>query len=140
MQIQPYLCFYGRCEEALNFYQQALGAKILFMLRAKDAPGDYAVKGENGERIMHATLLIGESTVMASDGNTAQEAKPHSGFNVSISIRDVAEGKKIFDALSQGAQISFPWQKTFWTEGFGMLTDKFGIPWMVNVEHEESQA
>lgn len=140
MQIQPYLFFNGRCEEALNFYKEALGAKILFMLRAKDAPGEYAVQGENGERIMHATLLIGEATLMASDGNAAQEAKPHSGFSVSISVADAAEGRKVFDALAEGGEIGFAWEKTFWTEGFGMLTDKFGIPWMVNVAHEETKA
>lgn len=140
MLVQPYLCFYGRCEEALAFYAEKLGAQVLFQMRAKDAPGDYAVKGEHGERIMHASLRIGETTLMASDGNAAEEPKPHSGFNMSISVADVAEGKKIFDGLAVGGQISFPWQKTFWAEGFGMLTDKFGIPWMVNVENEEHKA
>jgi PhnB protein len=136
MLIQPYLFFYGRCEEALAFYEEKLGAQVLFKLRAKDAPAEYAVHGEQGERIMHASLKIGETTVMASDGNTAQDATPHSGFSVSISVADVAESKKVFDALAEGGRIGLPWQKTFFSAGFGMLTDKFGIPWMVNVAHE----
>ncbi len=140
MLVQPYLFFNGRCEEALEFYQKTLGAEVLFKLHAKDAPGEYAAEGELGNRIMHTSFRIGETTVMASDGNANEEPKPHSGFSLSIAAADVAEGKKAFDALAEGGQIGFPWQKTFWTEGFGMLTDKFGIPWMVSVAHEQPTA
>ncbi|HTI17519.1 MAG TPA: VOC family protein [Trinickia sp.] len=140
MIVQPYLFFDGRCEEALAFYREKLGAQVLFQLRAKDAPGDHAIEGEHGERIMHASFRIGETTLMASDGKPDEPPTPHSGFSLSVSATDAAEGQRMFDALATGGEVSFPWQKTFWTEGFGMLTDQFGIPWMVNVAHEESKA
>lgn len=139
MQIQPYLFFYGRCEEALAFYADKLGAQVLFQLRGKDAPGEHAVKGEHGDRIMHASFRIGETTLMASDGNPNQPAQPHSGFSISISVDDTADGKKLFDALAEGGQVCFPWQETFWAKGFGMVNDKFGMPWMLNVEKEMPQ-
>jgi PhnB protein len=140
MQVQHYLFFYGRCEEALAFYADKLGAQVLFQMRGKDAPGEHAIQGEQGERIMHASFRIGETTLMASDGNPNQPAQPHSGFSVAISVDDVGKGKALFDALAEGGKVCFPWQATFWAEGFGMVNDKFDIPWMVSVEKEMPQA
>jgi PhnB protein len=142
MQVQPYLCLYGRCEEALNFYRDKLGAQIQFMLRLKDAPPDpnRPVKPETENKIMHSTLQIGDSIVMMSDGDLAQQPKPHSGYTLSIQVQTPEEGGKLFDALAEGGQVTMPYQKTFWTEGFGMLTDQFGIAWMVNAAHEEHKA
>lgn len=138
MVVQPYLHFYGRCEEALAFYEQALGAEVTFKMRHKEAPGDHAVEGEAGERIMHASFKVGQTTLMATDGAPDEAAKPtYSGFSISISLDSVEKGAKIFDALAQGGQVRFPWQSTFWAKGFGMVTDKFGVPWMVNVENKE---
>jgi PhnB protein len=140
MQVQHYLFFYGRCEEALAFYADKLGAQVLFQMRGKDAPGENAIKGEHGDRIMHASFRIGETTLMASDGSPDQPAQPHSGFSVAISLDDVGKGKELFDALAEGGKVGFPWQATFWAKGFGMVSDKFGIPWMVSIEKDMPQA
>ncbi|MGG1944478.1 VOC family protein [Trinickia sp. NRRL B-1857] len=138
MVVQPYLHFYGRCEEALAFYEQALGAQVTFKMRHKDAPGDYALAGEAGERIMHASFKVGQTTLMATDGPANDANAPaYSGFSISVSLDNMAKGEKIFDALAQGGEIRFPWQSTFWAKGFGMVVDKFGVPWMVNVENTE---
>ena len=138
MQIQPYLFFDGRCEEAIAFYRDALGAQELMKMRFKDAPpsNGYEVTPESADKIMHAALAIGSTHLLMSDGQDSQGKTAHSGFSLSVSASDVASGQKYFNALAQGGQITMPFQKTFWTEGFGMLVDKFGVPWMVNVQHE----
>ena len=138
MQIQPYLFFDGRCEEAIAFYRDALGAQELMKMRFKDAPPSdgYEVTPESADKIMHAALAIGSTHLLMSDGQDSQGKTAHSGFSLSVSASDVASGQKYFNALAQGGQITMPFQKTFWTEGFGMLVDKFGVPWMVNVQHE----
>jgi PhnB protein len=137
MQVQPYLNFYGRCEEAIEFYKQALGAEVLFMLRSKDAPPEYAAQGELGERIMHVSFKVGDSVLMASDGRPDQAPEGYAGVTISISPDSVEQGEKIFNALANGGQVGFAWQPTFWAKGFGMVTDKFGVPWMVNVENPQ---
>jgi PhnB protein len=136
MEIQPYLFFDGRCEEAMAFYRESLGATELFKVRFKEAPADsgYPTPPHMADKIMHATLAIGSTHVLMSDGNG--EKVSHSGFSLSVTASDVASGEKYFNALAQDGKISMPFQKTFWTEGFGMLVDKFGVPWMVNVQHE----
>jgi PhnB protein len=138
MQIQPYLFFDGRCEEAIAFYRDALGAQELMKMRFKDAPpsDSYQIAPESADKIMHAALAIGSSHLLMSDGQDSQGKTAHSGFSLSVTASDVASGEKYFNALAQGGQITMPFQKTFWTEGFGMLVDKFGVPWMVNVQHE----
>jgi PhnB protein len=137
MVVQPYLYFYGRCDEALAFYEQALGAEVTFKMRNKEAPSEYAAEGEAGERIMHAAFKVGQTTLMATDGMPGSTAAPaYSGFSMSVSLETIAEGEKIFNALAQGGQVQLPWQPTFWAKGFGMVTDQFGVPWMVNVENE----
>ncbi len=138
MQVQPYLNFYGRCEEALAFYKEKLGAEVLFQMRFKEAPPEYAGPPELGERIMHATFKIGSSIVMASDGNPQQPKAGYAGCTLSINLDDVAAGEKLFNALADGGQIGMPWGKTFWAKGVGMVADKFGVPWMVNVEEAHS--
>lgn len=138
MQIQPYLFFDGRCEEAIAFYRDALGAQELMKMRFKDAPPSdgYQVSPESADKIMHAALAIGSTHLLMSDGQDSQGKTAHSGFSLSVSASDAASGEKYFNALAQGGQVTMPFQKTFWTEGFGMLVDKFGVPWMVNVQHE----
>lgn len=131
MQVQSYLFFYGRCEEALAFYKAKLGAEVLCMMRNKEAPDAEAVQGEHGNLIMHSSFRIGDAILMASDGRSGQPAAPYSGFSLSLAFDDLAEAKARFDALAEGGQVSLPWQPTFFANGFGMLTDKFGMPWMV---------
>lgn len=137
MVVQPYLYFYGRCDEALAFYEQALGAQVTFKMRNKDAPAEYAAQGDAGERIMHASFKVGQTTLMATDGMPGDAPTPaYSGFSISVSLDSVSKGERIFNALAQGGEVRFPWQPTFWAKGFGMVTDQFGVPWMVNVEKE----
>jgi PhnB protein len=138
MVVQPYLYFNGRCDEALAFYERALGAEVTFKMRHKDAPGEHAAAGEAGERIMHASFKVGQNTLMATDGMPGETTPAtYSGFSISVSLDSVAKGEKIFNALTEGGAVRFPWQSTFWAKGFGMVTDKFGVPWMVNVENKE---
>jgi PhnB protein len=139
MEIQPYLYFDGRCEEAIAFYSSALDATELFKMRFKDAP-DPATPPHMADKIMHATLAIGSTHVLMSDGRCGGEKVSYSGFSLSVTAADLASGEKYFNALAQGGRIDMPFQKTFWTEGFGMLVDKFGVPWMVNVQHQGHEA
>lgn len=136
MQVQPYLSFYGQAEAALKFYEKALGAKTMFMMRFKDAPPnpDYPVTPEVADKIMHASFTIGDSMLMCSDGNCRNTSGTHSGYALSLNPATVDEGKKLFDALAEDGNVTMPFQKTFWALGFGMVKDRFGVQWMVNVE------
>lgn len=136
MQVQPYLDFGGRFDEAMAFYGQVLGAKVTFLMRYKDTPpgGGETPSAAWAEKVMHANVQIGDSQIMASDGREGQ-TPAFSGFMLSVGYVPNAEGKRIFDALSEGGQVIMPYQKTFWAEGFGMVVDKFKMTWMVNCEH-----
>lgn len=132
--IEPYLFFSGRCEEAVKFYQKALGAELQMMMRYKESPEPPPpgmIPSNWGDKIMHASMKIGSSIVMASDG--CGEGGKLEGFSLSISVNTEAEAKKIYAALSEGGQANMPLTKTFWSPCFGMLEDKFGIGWMVSV-------
>ncbi|MBZ0114384.1 MAG: glyoxalase/bleomycin resistance/extradiol dioxygenase family protein [Thermoanaerobaculia bacterium] len=136
MQIQPYLFFQGRCEEALEFYHQALGAKVEMLKRMKEIPegiptGNVAPGSE--EKIMHGQMRIGESVVMASDGSCNQ-GPTFGGFSLSISLEDEAAADRAFAALAQGGSVEMPMGETFWSPRFGMVTDRFGVGWMINVD------
>ena len=132
MRLEPYLFFNGRTEEALAFYQKALGAQTLSVLQFKDSPEGVNATPEWLDKVMHATFRIGSSLIMASDGVNATP-QVFSGFSISIAADDVESGQKMFAALSEGGDIRMAWQRTFWTSGFGMVSDRFGIPWMVTV-------
>jgi PhnB protein len=132
--VQPYLFFGGRCEEALAFYRTALGAEIERLLRHKDnpetpPPGTLQPGFEN--KVMHASFRIGKTTLMASDG--CSDGSTFSGFSLAISVPNEAEADRIFNALAAQGQVQMPLTKTFWSPRFGMLTDRFGIGWMVSV-------
>ena len=133
MNIQAYLTFGGRCEEALAFYKKSLGAEVTALMRWKDSP-DAAMKPPPGfeNKIMNAAFRIGQTELMADDG-MAEKAAEFKGMTLAIGVADDAEAKRVFSALGQGGKVSMPLMKTFWTSSFGMLTDKFGVPWMVNV-------
>jgi PhnB protein len=133
MQVQPYLFLDGRCEEALDFYKKAIGAKVDNLMRWKDNPDPSMCNGPNKDKVMHAHVTIGDATVLASDGRC--EGKPEfKGFALTISTKTAAEADKTFAALSDGGQVQMPMTKTFFSERFGMLADKFGVGWMVIVE------
>ena len=138
MKVQAYICFSGRCEEALAFYKKCLGAEITSLMRWKESP-DAAMKAPPGyeEKIMNAVFRIGDSELMADDG--MGEAKTEfKGMALAIEAADDAEAKQIFTALGEGGNVTMPLMKTFWTSSFGTLTDKFGLPWMVNVAAQKA--
>jgi PhnB protein len=135
MQVQPYLFFDGRCEEAIEFYRSVLGAEVQTLMRYKEAPdppppGMIAPGSEN--KIMHAALRIGDSTVMASDGS-ARGHPEFKGFSLSITAANEAEADRLFARLAEGGQIQMPIGKTFFSPRFGMVADRFGVGWMVVV-------
>ena len=133
MQVQTYLSFDGRTEEAIEFYKKALGAKVGMLMRWKDSP-DPAMQMPGAEnKVMHAYVNIGETGVMMSDGYN-KGAPKFEGFNLSIATKTAAEADKLFNALLEGGKVIMPQTKTFYSERFGIVTDKFGINWMILVE------
>lgn len=131
MQLNSYLYFNGQCEEAFKFYAQVLGGKIQTLLPHEGTPAEGNVPPEWRKKIMHAHMTIGDQVLMASDAPPGHFHPPQ-GFSVAIQIKDPVQGERIFNALAENGKVTMPFAKTFWAPGFGMLTDKFGIPWMVN--------
>ena len=133
-RIQPYLFFDGRCEEAIEFYKSALGAKVEMMMRFKDNPDPQPGMSPPGseDKVLHAALRIGDAVVMASDGMAG--GKPEfKGFSLSVNAANEAEADKMFAALGKGGKVTLPMSKTFFSPRFGMVSDKFGVGWMVIV-------
>ncbi len=135
--VQPYLFFNGRCEEAFAFYQSAIGARPDMLMRFKDSP-EPAPEGmmpENWEeKIMHASIRIGDDLLMASDGCAGGEA--FAGFSLSLTLPDASACERAFQALADGGEVTMPLGQTFWSPCFGMLTDRFGLGWMITVPDE----
>jgi PhnB protein len=135
MKVEPYLFFEGRCEEALEYYKRALGAEVTMLMRYKeapDAPPPGMLPPGSGNKVMHASLSIGGATVMASDGSCS--GKPgFQGMSLSISLTSEAEADRLFAGLADGGKVDMPLGRTFWSPRFGMVTDRFGVAWMINV-------
>jgi PhnB protein len=135
MQVQSYLFFDGRCEEAVEFYKKALGAKVEMLMRfieAPDPPPPGMVPPGFENKVMHASLRIGDTVMMASDGCT--EGNPNfKGFSLSLALAKEADADRFFAALADGGQVQMPLGKTFWSPRFGMVVDRFGVGWMINV-------
>jgi PhnB protein len=130
MPIEPYLFFEGRCDEALAFYQRALGAKVETLMRYRDNPQPDANPHGAADKVMHASFRVGDAVVMASDGRCT--GKPSfQGFGLSLPARDEAEASRLFAALAEGGQVQMPVAKTFFSPAFGMVNDRFGVLWMV---------
>jgi PhnB protein len=135
MQLQPYLFFDGRCEEAIEFYEKVLGADVTMLMRFKDSPEPHQpgmIPPGSEEKVMHATFRIGESTVLASDGRCQGKPK-FDGFALSLTVKDDAEAERLFNALGDGGQVQMPLTKTFFSSRFGMVADRFGVSWMIYV-------
>jgi PhnB protein len=132
--VQPYLFFGGRCDEALEFYKNSVGASVEFLMRYNEGPepppSGRLPPGFEG-KVMHASLRIGQSVLMASDGCEVGQA--YSGFSLSVTFTAEADARQAFSALSSGGVVTMPLEKTFWSPCFGMLTDRFGIAWMISV-------
>lgn len=130
MQIQPYLFFEGRTEEALEFYKSKLGAQVEFMMRYKENPDPKYNPPNSGEKVMHSCFRVGDTQVMASDGNCS--GKPSfQGFSLTFNAADEADAKRRFNALAEGGQVNLPLSETFFAKSFGMVADRFGLNWMV---------
>ncbi len=135
MQVQPYLMFNGRCEEAIELYRQVLGAQVEMLMRYKDAPQpppSELLPPGNENKVMHASLKIGDSMVLASDGHCSGTTS-FDGFSLSATVPDAATAERVFQGLAEGGQVRMPLGKTFFSESFGMLADRFGVGWMVYV-------
>jgi PhnB protein len=132
MLVQPYLNFDGRCEEALEFYKKAIGAKVGMLMRFKDAPDESMITPGNANKVMHSQVQVGDSTVLMSDGRCSGKPNFH-GVALTISAKTEAEADRIFNGLAEGGQVQMPLGKTFFSPRFGMLADKFGVGWMVLV-------
>ena len=130
MQIQPYLFFEGRCDEVIEFYRTALGAEVLMLVRFKDSPEPVAPGTE--EKVMHASVRIGKTTIHVSDGRCGGKAS-FQGFGLSLTVDEDAEAKRLFEALCDGGQVQMPMAKTFFSPAFGMVVDRFGVLWLVYV-------
>ncbi|MGO9543205.1 MAG: VOC family protein [Rhodomicrobium sp.] len=135
MQLNPYLFFDGRCEEAFKFYEKTFGGKIKAMFPHEGTPAANHVPPDWRNKIMHASLEVAGQVLMGSDASPQHYHKPQ-GFSVSISINKVAEAERVFAALAEGGHIRMPLEKTFWAARFGMVADRFGIPWMINCEKD----
>ena len=133
MRINPYLAFNGNCREAFEFYQVALKGEMAMMFTNGESPMASEMPADMHDKIMHARLLVGDVDLMGGDIPAGQVAKV-GNVSVSINVDDAAEADRVFAALSEGATVDMPIQTTFWAERFGMLTDRFGIAWMVNCE------
>ena len=135
MQIQPYLFFDGRCEEAIEFYRRALGAQVTMLMRFRESPDQSMVAPGTGEKVMHAAVRIGDSEIFASDGMCAGKAV-FNGVSMSLTVPDVATADRVFAALGDGGQVQMPLTKTFFSPRFGMVADRFGVSWMVYVKQQ----
>jgi PhnB protein len=136
MEVQSYLFFYdGRCEEAIEFYKKAIDAKVEMLMRFKDAPekpSEGCVAPGSDDKVMHASFRVGDTMIMASDGTGLQKGG-FDGFSLSLAVKDKAQADRYFNALSEGGNVMMPLGETFWSPRFGMVKDRFGIGWMVNV-------
>lgn len=135
MQVEPYLFFEGRCEEAIEHYRKALGAEVTMLMRNKESPEppppDKLPPGSEN-KILHSSFRLGETTVMASDGFCS--GKPNfQGFSLTVGAPNEAEARRMFAALADGGQVRMPLSKTFFSPCFGMVADRFGVSWMIMV-------
>jgi PhnB protein len=139
MKLNPYLLFDGDCEAAFKFYEQALGAKTQSLMRFSEAPkqpgaADCRMPAGFNDKVLHARIAIGDQIVMASDAPTGHYDKP-SGTRLTLNFDKPSEAERVFHTLAEGGKVDMPIAKTFFAERFGMLSDRFGIPWMISCEH-----
>lgn len=134
MAINTYLNFDGQCKEALEHYAQVLGGKIAFMMTFGESPMADQVSADSRNRVMHASLVMADGVLMGSDAPIGHPIEKPQGFAVSLSVDNAAEAERIFAAFADGGTVDMPLSQTFWAHRFGMLTDRFNIPWMISCE------
>jgi PhnB protein len=132
MQVQPYLFFDGRCDEAIEFYRKALGAEVTVLMRFKDSPDPSMCSPGTLDKVMHMSFRIGDTTLLASDGHCTGQPN-FQGFSLTLTVADDAEAERLFASLADGGQVRMPLAKTFFSSRFGMLADRFGVPWTIIV-------
>jgi PhnB protein len=131
MEIAPYLIFNGNCAEAFRFYEKTLGGKIHGMQTYGESPAKEHVPADVHNRVIHVRMTVGNEVLMGSDAPSEKFETPQ-GISVTITVSTAAEAERIFKALADRGKVTMPFEKTFWSPGFGMAVDRFGIPWMVN--------
>lgn len=137
MQLNPYLAFNGTCEEAFKFYESCLGGKIESVSRFAGSPMEKHMPAGWGDKIMHARLRVGDTILMGSDGGPEHYQKPQ-GTSIALMVDTAEEAERVFQALSEGGSVQMPIQQTFWAVRFGMLADRYGVPWMIDCELPKS--
>jgi PhnB protein len=133
MNVNIYLSFDGKCAEAFDFYARVLGGSVDFKQTWGESPTGHETPPEQRDRVMHAVLRLGGTSVFGADAPPEWRTKPE-GFSVSLNYDTVDEGRRAFEALAEGGEVKMPFESTFWAKGFGMLVDRYEIPWMVNVQ------
>ncbi len=131
MTFNPYLTFNGNCAEAFARYAEIFGAEIGEVMKFGDAPSGVSLPPISDDLVMHAQLNLGDSVLMGSDMSGSGETK-YSGIQIQMGYDDVDEARRVFEALAEGGEVEMPFEKTFWAAGFGMVRDRFGVPWMIN--------
>jgi PhnB protein len=129
--VNPYIAFKGNCQEAIDFYQSALDAEVLFSQTYGDSPMSSMGPGDN---IMHCTIKVGDSNIMMCDDPRPDSVEVGGNISLAIGLNDPARAKQLFDNLANGGTVVMPLEKTFWAEAFGMVNDKFGVKWMINCD------
>jgi len=133
MQLEPYIFFHGRCEEALSFYVKCFGGEVVQMSRMSDAPAEFQGDASWSNKVMHATFVAGDLKFMASDGRPGNPPDGEDDIALSVATNDAGQGERVFNALSEGGKVEMALQDAFWGGRFGQVTDKFGIQWMVSI-------
>jgi PhnB protein len=134
VQVQPYLSFEGRCEEAVELYRKALGAEVTALMRFKESPDPGMCSPGSLDKVMHMSFRIGDTTLLASDGRC--KGQPNfQGISLTLTVPNDAEAERLFASLADGGQVQMPLTKTFFSSRFGMVADRFGVPWMIIVAH-----
>jgi PhnB protein len=134
MQVQPYLSFEGRCEEAVELYRKALGAEVTALMRFKESPDPGMCSPGSLDKVMHMSFRIGDTTLLASDGRCTGQPN-FEGISLTLTVPNDAEAERLFASLADGGQVQMPLTKTFFSSRFGMVADRFGVPWMIIVAH-----
>jgi PhnB protein len=134
VQVQPYLSFEGRCEEAVELYRKALGAEVTALMRFKESPDPGMCSPGSLDKVMHMSFRIGDTTLLASDGRCTGQPN-FQGISLTLTVPNDAEAERLFASLADGGQVQMPLTKTFFSSRFGMVADRFGVPWMIIVAH-----
>lgn len=132
MMLSPYVFYSGTCEKAINHYQRILGGDVVMMSRYGDGPGSEELSADAKNLVMHARLVFEGQTLMASDAHPSMPNNGSHGFSLALNLADLDKAERVFNGLADGGSVTMPLQKTFWAERFGMLTDRYGIEWMIN--------